>query len=50
MKKIRVYLQVDDMDVEDVIEVPDDLTKYEINDIVYDSIMEHVGWSWEEVE
>lgn len=50
MKKIRVYLQVDDMVGEDVIEIPDDLTEYEIDDIVYDSVMEHVGWSWEEVE
>ena len=50
MKKIRVYLQVDNMLGEDVIEIPDDLTEYEIDDIVYDSVMEHVGWTWEEVE
>lgn len=50
MKKIRVYLQVDDTVGDDIIEIPDDLTEYEIDDIVYDSIMEHVRWSWEEVE
>ena len=51
MRKIKIRWRCNETAevYEQVFEVDEDCTDYDIDDLVYDEVMEHISWGWEEV-